>query len=103
MAASSITSLWTGLRSRFLDGLAPADITVILTAATQRRLSANSVVTNQGDSAKQFFLLMKGRARFFYITEGGEEFFYIGLGQGKYLALWRFCRILLPILSAQKW
>ena len=83
MAASPITSSWTGLRSRFLDGLASADIRVILTAATQRRLPANSVVTNQGDPAKQFFLLMKGRARFFYMTEGGRKILLHWLAPGE--------------------
>ena len=56
-----------------LEGLAPADVRVILASATQRRLRANSVITNHGDLAHSFFLLTKGRARFFYITEGGRR------------------------------
>jgi CRP/FNR family transcriptional regulator, nitrogen oxide reductase regulator len=73
MNASPITGLWAGLRSRFLEGLAPPDLQVILAAATQRHLCAHSIVTNQGDSAQHFFLLGKGRGRFFYVTEGGRR------------------------------
>jgi CRP/FNR family transcriptional regulator, nitrogen oxide reductase regulator len=83
MAASPITSLWTGLRARFLEGLAPPDLEVILAAATQRRLCANSVVTNQGDSAQHFFLLTRGRARFFYVTEGGRRILLHWLAPGE--------------------
>jgi CRP/FNR family transcriptional regulator, nitrogen oxide reductase regulator len=73
MAASPIIGIRTEFRSRFLEGLAPPDLRVILAAATQRHLSANSVVTNHGDSASHFFLLTKGRARFFYITQEGQK------------------------------
>jgi len=83
MTTPLITGVCVGLRSRFLEGLSPADLDVVLTAATQRRLSANSVVTNQGDSANHFFLLMKGRARFFYITEGGQRIFLHWLAPGQ--------------------
>jgi CRP-like cAMP-binding protein len=83
MTASQSTNLGTGLRSRFLEGLASADLKLILTAATQRRLSANSVVTNHGDSASHFFLLAKGRARFFYITEAGRRILLHWLAPGE--------------------
>jgi CRP-like cAMP-binding protein len=73
MTVSPSTGLRADLRSRFLEGLAPGDLTVILAAATERRLPANSVVTNHGDSANHFFLLRKGRCRFFYITEEGRK------------------------------
>lgn len=73
MSASPITALSTEFSSRFLEGLAPADLRVILAAATQRRMHANSVVTNHGDCASHFFLLTKGRARFFYITQEGQR------------------------------
>ncbi len=83
MTTSLITGLGAGLRSRFLEGLSPSDLEAVLTAATQRRLSANSVVTNQGDSASHFFLLMKGRARFFYITDGGRRILLHWLAPGQ--------------------
>jgi CRP-like cAMP-binding protein len=83
MTASPITGSWPGLRSRFLEGLAPADLNVILTAATQRHLSSNSLVTNHGDSASHFFLLAKGRGRFFYITEAGRRILLHWLAPGE--------------------
>jgi CRP-like cAMP-binding protein len=82
MTASPSTNLGTGLRSRFLEGLAPSELKVILAAATRRRVSDNSVVTNHGDPANHFFLLTKGRARFFYITEGGRRILLHWLAPG---------------------
>ena len=92
MITSAGTGLVAGLRPRFLEGLAPADLNAILAAASQQRLPANFVVTNHGDLATRLFLLIKGRARFFYI----------GLRRVRYLALWPLCRILPSIWSAQK-
>ena len=73
LIASPITGLGTDLRARFLEGLAPGELKVVLGAATQRRLLAKSVVTNHGDTASHLFLLTKGRARFFYITSEGRR------------------------------
>lgn len=73
LVASPISGLGTDLRARFLEGLAPGELKVVLGAATQRRLLAKSVVTNHGDTASHLFLLTKGRARFFYITSEGRR------------------------------
>ena len=61
------------LRSQFLNGLAQPDRKAILSAATQRRFAANSVVTNQGHPADHLFLLTKGCARHFFVTEEGKK------------------------------
>jgi CRP/FNR family transcriptional regulator, nitrogen oxide reductase regulator len=61
------------LRSQFLNGLAQPDRKTILSAATQRRFTANSVVTNQGHPADHLFLLTKGCARHFFVTEEGKK------------------------------
>ena len=45
----------------------------ILKAATPRQFLANSVVLNQGNPAKNVFLLTTGRARHFFITETGHK------------------------------
>jgi CRP/FNR family transcriptional regulator, nitrogen oxide reductase regulator len=71
--AKPITGLLADLKPRFLEGLAPSELKVILAAARQRQFSANSVITHYGDSANHFFLLSKGRGRFFYVTEGGRK------------------------------
>lgn len=58
---------------RFLDGLVPADVKTIVSAAKQRRYLAKSVITSQGDPAEHFFLLVTGRARYFYLTARGRK------------------------------
>ncbi len=73
MSAPGMLSVCRGLHSRFLDGLAPADLERILAAAKHRRYLANSVIVNQGNPADHLFLLTKGRARFFLITPEGQK------------------------------
>lgn len=58
---------------RFLDGLSPAEVKVIVAAAKHQRYLANSVIANQGHSARHFFMLVSGRARFFYSTSEGRK------------------------------
>ena len=71
--AKPITAILADVKPRFLEGLAPADLKVILAAARQRQFCAHSVITHYGDSANHFFLLSKGRGRFFYVTDGGRK------------------------------
>jgi CRP-like cAMP-binding protein len=59
--------------SQFLKGFAQADRRIILSAATQRRFIANSVVINQGHPADYLFLLAKGSGRHFFLTEQGKK------------------------------
>jgi CRP/FNR family transcriptional regulator, nitrogen oxide reductase regulator len=66
-------ALPSGLKSRFLDGLAASDQKMLRAAATERRYLANSVITNQGNPAENFFLLTSGRARHFFITQDGRK------------------------------
>jgi CRP/FNR family transcriptional regulator, nitrogen oxide reductase regulator len=68
-----IASSFPDLRSRFLDGLATVDRRTILSAAIQRRFTANSVVTHQGHPADHVFLLTEGCARHFFVTEEGKK------------------------------
>jgi CRP-like cAMP-binding protein len=83
--SASTTSLpfASHLKSRFLEGLAPHDLKVILAAATERRFPANSVIVKQGEPADHLFLLTKGRARLFYITEEGDKTLLVWLTPGK--------------------
>ncbi len=72
MAGSAIVSLGK-IRPRFLEGLAQAEINMIVSAAKQRRYMANSVIVNQEEQAERLFLLISGRARYFYMTPDGRK------------------------------
>jgi len=71
------------VRTQFLEGLPGSDRAIILAAATQRRVLANSVVANPGEPADYLFLITKGCARYFYITPEGRKivFFWLTPGQ----------------------
>ena len=61
------------LKSRFLGGLAPSEVKVVLAAARQRHFLGKCVVVNQGHPADHLFLLTNGRARFFFNTREGKK------------------------------
>jgi Cyclic nucleotide-binding domain len=82
MADSGIAAGSMNLRSQFLDGLISAHRKTVPAAATQRRLVARSVVTNQGQPVHHLFLLTKGFARFFFVTEDGRKLLFQWIGSG---------------------
>jgi CRP-like cAMP-binding protein len=82
MTAITIVSLSADLKSQILDGFAASDRKIILSAATQRRFAADSVITNQGCLADHLFLLTKGRARHFFVTEAGKKLLLQWIGPG---------------------
>ena len=82
MPDSGIAAVSISLPSQFLDGLIPDHRKKILAAATPRRFFANSVITNQGDSADHFFLLTKGLVRSFFVVEEGRKLLFQWLGPG---------------------
>src|SRR5271169_5726287 len=69
-------------KPRFLQGLTTPDLELVMAASTPRRFMANSIVTNQGDPADQFFLLTKGCARHFSVTEEGRKVLLLWLAPG---------------------
>jgi len=69
--------------SRFLAGITAADIQAVLAEATLRRFPPNSVVTHQGATAVELFLITKGRARHFYTTPDGQKILLLWLTQGE--------------------
>jgi CRP-like cAMP-binding protein len=73
MPALELATVGANLKSRFLDGLAPRDLKIVLAEASQRHFLANSIVVNQGHPADRLFLLTKGRARFFFNTREGKK------------------------------
>ena len=82
MPAAGIATVSVSLRSQFLDGLIPGQRKAILGAATQRRFTAKSVITNQGHPAEQLFLLTKGLVRFFFVTGEGRKLLFQWIGPG---------------------
>jgi CRP-like cAMP-binding protein len=82
MADPGIAAVSVDLRSQFLHGLIPAQRRTVLTAATQCRFVARSVMTNRGHPAQHFFLLTKGLARFIFVTEDGTKLLFQWIGPG---------------------
>lgn len=71
------------LKPRFLEGLTPAELELVLAAAKHRKAPANSVLTNQDDPAKHLFLLLTGRARYFFVTEKGQKVILLWIPPGE--------------------
>src|SRR5215475_710892 len=61
------------VKSRLLENFLKQERDIILAAASERRFFANSVVTNEGHSGDQMFMLRSGRARYFFVTEDGRK------------------------------
>ena len=83
MLASGIAAVNTELGSRFLEGIGPLGLKVILAAARPRQLKANSVIVSQGNPADYLYLLTKGRARYFFTTEDGRKLLLFWLSPGE--------------------
>ena len=83
MTYPSVAAMQLHVRSRFLEGLPPADLNSILASATPRQYLAGTIVTNQGDSAENYFLLTRGRARYFFVTEDGHKLPLHWIGPGE--------------------
>jgi CRP/FNR family transcriptional regulator, nitrogen oxide reductase regulator len=83
MLTLEATATTAHAKSRFLDGLTPSEIKVVVAAARQRHFLAKSVVVNQGHPADHLFLLIKGRARFFFDTHEGKKVSLLWLTPGE--------------------
>jgi len=83
MPASGIAAPTSELKSRFLEGIGPPDLKVILAAAKPRQFPANSINMSQGNPADYLYLLTKGRARYFFTTEEGRKLLLLWLSPGE--------------------
>jgi CRP-like cAMP-binding protein len=81
----SVATLVRDLAPRFLDGLEPADIRTVVSAATYQRVLANSVIANEGSPAEHIFLLLSGRARRFLLTPDGQKVSLLRVPPGEIL------------------
>jgi CRP-like cAMP-binding protein len=61
------------LKPRFFEGLTSSEVASIVAPAIKRRFLANSVMTQEGDSADHLFLVVRGRARGFCMTPQGQK------------------------------
>ena len=81
--APAIPAMPRDLKPPFLEGLTPLELKSVLAAAQLRRFPANSVITNQDHPAKDFFLLLTGRARYFFMTEKGQKVILLWIPPGE--------------------
>jgi CRP/FNR family transcriptional regulator, nitrogen oxide reductase regulator len=83
MTASEIVARVSELAPRFLEGLAPSDLAVVLAAATPRRFHARTLIANEGHPADKLFLMIEGRARTFTTTRKGEKVVHLWIPTGE--------------------
>ena len=72
-----------GLSPRLFEGLAPAEVKLVLSAATLQHFPAKYVAAVQGDLASHLFLVTTGRARYFFIAEQGQKHILLWLPPGE--------------------
>jgi hypothetical protein len=73
MTASAFRAVKVRLRIELLEGLKPQEVDLALKAARQRKYSAKTVMTRQGEPANEIKVLLQGRARYFYETQMGKK------------------------------
>jgi CRP/FNR family transcriptional regulator, nitrogen oxide reductase regulator len=83
MTTSEIASRVGELAPRFLEGMPPDDLAVVLAAATPRRFHARSLIAGEGHPADKAFLMLEGRARTFTSTRKGEKVVLIWVPPGE--------------------
>jgi CRP/FNR family transcriptional regulator, nitrogen oxide reductase regulator len=71
--------------SSFLTGLEKIELDDVLANASRRHFAARTVVTEEGDPAKHFFLLISGRARYFFVSRTGRKVILHWVGPGEIL------------------
>jgi CRP/FNR family transcriptional regulator, nitrogen oxide reductase regulator len=71
------------LRPRFLEGLAKADVSYILSLAKHRLYRTSTVILHQGELADRFFLLTSGQGRQFVMTSEGQKILLYWLTAGQ--------------------
>ena len=73
MTTREIAARVSELAPRFLEGIAPCDLSVVLEAAALRQFQAHSIIANEGHRADKLFLFLEGHARTFTTTRKGEK------------------------------
>ncbi len=71
--SAQVAAIVVGLKSRFLEGLDPAEIQTIVSAATLKRFNKNFLMIREGERAEHFFLMLDWGARHFTMSPKGEK------------------------------
>lgn len=82
MTLPEIANRVSELAPKFLEGIAPDDLAMILGAATVRRFRANTIIAREGEDAERAFLFLEGRARTFSVTPKGERVIHLWIFPG---------------------
>ena len=71
------------VKSPFFDGLAPQELSHVLSSARECRYQPGTVVISQGTPANSLYVLVSGRARFFFLTPEGHKIVLMWLPAGE--------------------
>jgi CRP/FNR family transcriptional regulator, nitrogen oxide reductase regulator len=85
-----------GFHSRLLQGLIPSEIAAVLALAKQQRISLNDVLRNEGDTAIDLSLMVRGFAAFNKITADGRKLFLRWIAPGDAFGLAALLQIQQP-------
>jgi CRP-like cAMP-binding protein len=83
MTFSKRTDVQAQFKSPFFDGLAPHELSHVLSSARECRYCAGAIVASQGTPANSLYVLAKGRARFFLLTPEGHKIVLMWLPVGE--------------------
>ena len=83
MTFSQRADIQAQFKSPFFEGLAPHELSHVLSSARECRYQAGAVVASQGAPANSLYVLVKGRARFFVLTPEGQKIVLMWLPVGE--------------------
>jgi CRP-like cAMP-binding protein len=83
MTFSKRADMQAQFKSPFFDGLAPHELSHVLSSARECRYRAGAIVASQGTPANSLYVLVKGRARFFLLTPEGHKIVLMWLPVGE--------------------
>jgi CRP-like cAMP-binding protein len=70
-------------KSLFFDGLAPHELSHVLSSARECHYRTGTVIASQGTPANSIYVLVRGRARFFFLTPEGQKIVLMWLPAGE--------------------
>src|SRR5215469_12053728 len=83
MILSQRAEVLARFKSPFFEGLAPHELSHVLSAARESHYRAGTILTSQGAPANSLYVLVKGRARFFVLTPEGQKIVLMWLPVGE--------------------